>query len=81
MASANEVLWNKSVNRLETKLSRADEFGVSLLVLHLGSYVDSLKEEVKELGIKCLTLFYELLKLESGILIIRKNFKGCFNGI
>jgi len=45
LASSDEVLWNKSVERLQTELSRADEFGVSLLALHPGSYVDSSKEE------------------------------------
>ena len=45
LASSDEVLWNKSVERLQTELSRADEFGVSLLALHPGSYVNSSKEE------------------------------------
>ncbi len=45
LASSDEVLWNKSVARLAIELFRADEFGVSLLALHPGSYVDSSKEE------------------------------------
>lgn len=45
LASPEEGLWDKSIERLKTELSRADELGVSLLVLHPGSHTTSTKEE------------------------------------
>lgn len=38
LASPNQDLWDKSVNRLLTELSRAAKFSVPLLVLHPGSH-------------------------------------------
>jgi deoxyribonuclease-4 len=41
LASPDRELWRKSVNRLTAELSRANQLGVSLLVLHPGSHVYS----------------------------------------
>jgi deoxyribonuclease-4 len=45
LASADKVLWEKSVARLQIELFRADKLGISLLVLHPGSYSASTREE------------------------------------
>ncbi len=38
LASPNKEIWQKSLARLITEISRAEKFGVPLLVLHPGSY-------------------------------------------
>jgi len=45
LASPDKKLYQKSIERLLTEISRAIKFGVSLLVLHPGSYGNSKKEE------------------------------------
>jgi len=45
LASLDKELYQKSIERLLTEISRAIKFGVSLLVLHPGSYGNSKKEE------------------------------------
>jgi len=45
LASPDKELYRKSIDRLLTEISRAIKFGVSLLVLHPGSYGKSKKEE------------------------------------
>lgn len=51
LASPNKEVWQKSIDRLITEISRAEKFGVSFLVLHPGSCGDLTKEE----GIKRIT--------------------------
>lgn len=45
LASPDNVLWQKSIDRLMTEVSRAQQFGVSCLVLHPGSYGNSNRKE------------------------------------
>jgi len=45
LASPDRKLYQKSIERLLTEISRAIKFGVSILVLHPGSYGNSKKEE------------------------------------
>jgi deoxyribonuclease-4 len=45
LASPDKELYQKSIERLLIEISRAIKFGVSLLVLHPGSYGNSKKEE------------------------------------
>jgi len=45
LASLDKELYQKSIERLLTEISRAIKFGISLLVLHPGSYGNSKKEE------------------------------------
>ena len=51
LASPNKEIWQKSINRLVTEISRAEKFGVPFLVLHPGSYGSFTKRE----GIKRVT--------------------------
>ena len=52
LASNNQILWKKSIKRLEIELSRANKLGVSFLILHPGSYGTSTKPK----GIKRIIL-------------------------
>lgn len=44
LASPNEEIWQKSIDRLITEISRAEKFGVPFLVLHPGSYGNLTKD-------------------------------------
>ncbi len=45
LASPDNLLWQKSIERLRIEISRANKLGVNFLVLHPGSYTTSTKEE------------------------------------
>jgi len=45
IASPDKEIWQKSIDRLITEISRAERFGVSFLVLHPGSYINLIKKE------------------------------------
>lgn len=50
LASPDENLWKKSINRLSIELSRAQQLGVAFLILHPGSYGNSsIKEGIKRI--------------------------------
>lgn len=62
LASPNKEIWQKSIDRLTTEISRAERFGVPFLVLHPGSSGDSTKKE----GIK---------RISQSLNIISQRFK------
>ena len=74
LASPNKELRDKSVKRLGIEISRAIKFGVSLLVLHPGSYGASTREE----GIKRVieTLNRVLEETESPVKILLETMAG-----
>ena len=41
LASPDDVLWNKSIDALETELRRADALSIPYVVFHPGSYTKS----------------------------------------
>lgn len=45
LASSDEELLHKSIDRLRTELSRADQLGVPLLILHPGSHGTSTRQD------------------------------------
>jgi len=45
IASPNREIWEKSISRLITEISRVERLGVPYLVLHPGSYSNSTKKE------------------------------------
>jgi deoxyribonuclease-4 len=74
LASPDKELHQKSINRLLTEISRATKFGVSLLVLHPGSYGLSAKEEGIKKIIKALNRVLE--ETESPLKILLETMAG-----
>lgn len=80
LASPNQVLWNKSIERLKVELSRADEFGISLMVLHPGSCVDSSREEGIERVILAINKVLEKYKGKGKLLLETMPGQGTMIG-
>jgi len=74
LASPNNELRDKSVKRLGIEISRATKFGVSLLVLHPGSYGVSTREEGIKRIIEALNRLLE--ETESSIKILLETMAG-----
>jgi len=69
LASSNKELYRKSIERLLTEISRAIKFGVSLLVLHPGSYGKSKKEEGIKRIIEALNIVFQEIDFPGKILL------------
>jgi len=74
LASPNNELRDKSVKRLGIEISLATKFGVSLLVLHPGSYGVSTREEGIKRIIEALNRLLE--ETESSIKILLETMAG-----
>lgn len=74
LASPDAELRKKSVKRLEIEISRAIKFGVSLLVLHPGSYGTSTREEGIKRIIEVLNRVFE--EAEGSIKILLETMAG-----
>lgn len=74
LASPDEKLYQKSIKRLKIEISRALNFGISLIVLHPGSYGKSKKED----GIKRIVsaLNNILQEVDSPIKILLETMAG-----
>jgi deoxyribonuclease-4 len=74
LASPDKELYRKSIKRLLTESSRATKFGVSLLVLHPGSYGKSKKED----GIKRIAEALESVvqEINSPLMILLETMAG-----
>lgn len=59
LASPDNELWQKSVNRLIKEISRCYKLGIRFLVLHPGSYRDSTKERGIKRIVEALNVVYE----------------------
>jgi len=74
LASPNQDLWLKSVDRLLIELSRSFKLGVPLLVLHPGSHGSSSREEGFKRIIKALNKISE--KVDGSVKILLENMAG-----
>jgi len=74
LASPTQDLWAKSVNRLLIELSRATKFGVSLLVLHPGSYGTSSRQEGIKKIIEVLDNIFE--EVDAPVKILLETMAG-----
>ncbi len=74
LASSNKELYRKSINRLKVEISRAEKFGISLLVLHPGSYGKSKREEGIKRIIEALNRILE--EIDSPVKILLETMAG-----
>ncbi|MBT9169438.1 MAG: putative endonuclease 4 [Syntrophomonadaceae bacterium] len=80
LASPIQDLWNKSVSRLLTELSRAVKFGVPLLVLHPGSHGTSSRQEGIKKIIEALNKIFEEIDVPVKILLETMAGQGTMIG-
>jgi len=80
LASVDKILWNKSIERVKIELSRADKLGVSLLVLHPGSFGNSTIEKGTERIILGLNKILEKYKGNAKILLETMAGQGTMIG-
>ena len=70
LATAEEVLWRKSIARVITELSYAQQLGVKFLVLHLGSSVNASIEKGVSKVITALNMIFQKATDFPGYLLI-----------
>ena len=80
LAASDKTLWNKSIERVKTELSRADKLGVSLLALHPGSFGNSTIERGVERIILGLNKILEKYKGNAKILLETMAGQGTMIG-
>ena len=81
LASPNIELWKKSIQRLVTEITVADQLGVRFLVLHPGSFVDSTKESgIARIIMGLKTVLTETENLNVSVLLETMSGQGSMIG-